>query len=189
MAISALAELSAAGTVITFWNTSINQAVWYSIFIVVILLLNFSPVKAYGESEVFFAALKILLIIGLILAGIIVDLGGPPGQERLGFRYWKSPGPFNSYLVPGDTGRFLGFWSTLISAAYSYNNVQILALAGAETQNPRKIIPVSVKYESEETRANGHLFGQNALRMTFWRILTFYVLSIFVVGKLAFPLE
>lgn len=164
MAVTAPAELSAAATLISFWNTSINQAVWFSVFIVVILALNFSPVRAYGESEVFFAALKILLIIGLIIAGIVVDLGGSPDQDRLGFRYWKNPGPFNSYLVAGTTGRFLGFWSTLISAAYSYANVQVIALAGSETQNPRKIIP-------------------QAVRMTFWRILIFYVLSIFVVGK------
>ncbi|KAF2635885.1 hypothetical protein P280DRAFT_410704 [Massarina eburnea CBS 473.64] len=165
MAITAPAELSAAATVINFWDSSINQAVWFSVFIVVIMALNFAPVKAYGESEVFFAALKILLIIGLILAGIIVDLGGAAGQERIGFRYWKSPGPFNAYLVPGNTGKFLGFWSTLISAAYSYANVQVVAIAGAETQNPRKIIP-------------------NALRMTFFRVLVFYVLSIFIVGLL-----
>jgi amino acid transporter len=42
---------------------------------------------------------------------------------------------------------------------------QVVAIAGAETQNPRKIIP-------------------NALRMTFFRVLVFYVLSIFVVGLL-----
>lgn len=42
---------------------------------------------------------------------------------------------------------------------------QVVAIAGAETQNPRKIIP-------------------NALRMTFFRVLIFYVLSIFVVGIL-----
>lgn len=74
MAITAPAELAAAATVINSWDASINQAVWYSVFIVVIMALSFSPVKAYGESEVFFAALKILLIVGLILAGIMVDL-------------------------------------------------------------------------------------------------------------------
>ncbi|USW58099.1 Putative amino acid permease/ SLC12A domain-containing protein [Septoria linicola] len=165
MAITAPAEISAAATVINFWNTSISPAVWFSIFIVVIMALNFSPVKVYGENEVFFAVLKISLIIGLIIAGIVVDLGGGPDQDRTGFRYWKSPGPFAAYLDPGNTGKFLGFWSTLISAAYSYANVQVIALAGAETQNPRKVIP-------------------NAVRMTFWRVMIFYVLSIFVVGLL-----
>jgi amino acid transporter len=154
-------------TVINFWDTSISPAVWFSLFIVVIAALNFSPVKAYGESEVFFAVLKISLIIGLIIAGVVVDLGGGPNHDRIGFRYWKSPGPFAAYLVTGDenTGKFLGFWSTLISAAYSYANVQVIALAGAETQNPRQIIP-------------------NAVRMTFWRVMIFYVLSMFVVGLL-----
>ncbi|CAO2658293.1 Nn.00g060160.m01.CDS01 [Neocucurbitaria sp. VM-36] len=138
MAITAPAELSAAATVINFWNTSINQAVWYSVFIVVIMALNFAPVKAYGESEVFFAALKIFLIIGLILAGIIVDLGGAAGQDRIGFS---------------------------LQLCKCTASSQVVAIAGAETQNPRKIIP-------------------NALRMTFFRVLIFYVLSIFVVGLL-----
>lgn len=129
MAITGPAELSAAATVINFWDASINPAVWFTVFIVVIMVLNFAPVKAYGESEVFFAALKILLIIGLIIAGLVVDLGGAKGQERLGFRYWKTPGPFNAYLVPGNTGKFLGFWSTLISAAYSYANVYVTPLS------------------------------------------------------------
>ncbi|CAK1367575.1 unnamed protein product [Cercospora beticola] len=165
MAVTAPAEISAAATVINFWNTTINPAIWFTVFIVVIMVLNLSPVKVYGESEVFFAVLKISLIIGLIIAGIVVDLGGGPDQDRIGFRYWKSPGPFNEHLVSGNTGRFLGFWSTLISAAYSYANVQVIALAGAETRNSREVIP-------------------NAVRMTFWRVMIFYVLSIFVVGLL-----
>jgi amino acid transporter len=117
------------------------------------------------QSEVFFAALKILLIIGLIIAGLVVDLGGSPSGDRIGFRYWKNPGPFNEYIVPGNTGKFLGFWSSLISAAYSYANIQVVAIAGAETKNPRVIIP-------------------NAIRMTFWRVLIFYIISILIVGML-----
>ncbi|KAI1621839.1 amino acid permease [Exophiala viscosa] len=167
MAITAPAELSAAATIIDFWDTTTNQAVWFSVFIVVIAVLNFSGVRWYGESEVVFAFLKITLIIGLIIAGIVVDLGGGPDHDRIGFRYWKNPGPMNTYLVYGDknTGRFLAFWSTLISASYSYANVQVVALAGSETRNPRSLIP-------------------NAIKMTFWRVAIFYILSLFVVGLL-----
>ncbi|USP82159.1 hypothetical protein yc1106_09433 [Curvularia clavata] len=165
MAITAPAELAAAATLINFWDNSINHAIWYSVFIVIIVTINFCGVKVYGESEVFFAVLKILLIIGLIMAGLVVDLGGSPSGDRIGFRYWKNPGPFNDYIVPGDTGKFLGFWSSLISAAYSYANIQVVAIAGAETKNPRVTIP-------------------NAIRMTFWRVLVFYVISILIVGML-----
>lgn len=111
----------------------------------------------------FFSIIKILLIIGLIIAGIVVDLGGGPSHDRIGFRYWKDPGPFVEYLTSGNTGKFLGFWSTLISAAYAFCNIQVVALTGAETKNPRKLIP-------------------DAMKMTFVRIILFYVLSIFVVG-------
>lgn len=109
--------------------------------------------------------IKILLIVGLILAGLIVDLGGSPSGDRIGFRYWKDPGPFNAYLVDGNTGKFLGFFSTLISAAYAFCNIQVVALTGAETKNPRKLIP-------------------EAMKMTFWRVIVFYCISMFVVGLL-----
>lgn len=167
MAITAPAELTACVQIIGFWHTDVYPAVWYCVFIVIIAVLNFSGVKWYGESEVVFACLKILLIIGLIIAGIVVDLGGGPQGDRIGFRYWNHPGPFNTYLVESDvnTGRFLAFWSTLITASYSYANVQVVALAGAETKNPRTIIP-------------------NAIKMTFWRVAIFCILSLFVVGLL-----
>lgn len=51
----------------------------------------------------------------------------------------------------------------MISAAFAYGNVQVVAIAGAETQNPRKAIPA-------------------ALKQTFTRIVLFYVLSVFVVS-------
>ncbi|KAH8674276.1 amino acid permease [Xylariales sp. PMI_506] len=165
MCITGPAELSAAATLIGFWNTSISPAVWYTVFIVVIVAMNFCGVRVYGEAEVFFSILKILLIIGLILAGIIVNAGGSPTHEYIGFKYWVTPGPFNEYLVGGNTGKFLGFFSTLISAAYAFCNIQVVALAGAETKNPRKLIP-------------------DAMKMTFWRVIVFYVLSMFIVGIL-----
>lgn len=40
--------------------------------------------------------MKIALIIGLIIAGLVVDLGGGPNGDRLGFRYWRTPGAFNT---------------------------------------------------------------------------------------------
>lgn len=111
--------------------------------------------------------MKILLILGLIIAGLVVDLGGGPDHDRRGFRYWKHPGAFNAYLVDGNTGKFLAFWSTLVSAAFSYGNIQAVTLAGSETMNPRKIIPQAVK-------------------KTFYRVILFYVISIFIVGIIVY---
>lgn len=49
MAITVPAEISAAATVIQFWNDSINPGVWITIFLVVIVTLNLCGVRLYGE--------------------------------------------------------------------------------------------------------------------------------------------
>ncbi|KAI8713940.1 AA-permease domain-containing protein [Fusarium sp. LHS14.1] len=163
MAITIPAEISAAATVIQFWNTSVNPGVWIAVFLVFIITLNLLGVRLYGESEVFFAALKIMLIIGLIIGGLIIDLGGAPHGERIGFRYWISPGVFNAYIKTGAAGHFLAFWKSMLPAAFSFGNIQIVAISGSETQDPRKIIP-------------------SATKKTFYRIFFFYFCSIFIVG-------
>ncbi|KAI5307281.1 hypothetical protein KEM56_001092 [Ascosphaera pollenicola] len=124
---------------------------------------NFSG--AMLRTEVIFAMLKILLIIALILGGLIVDLGGGPDHHRTGFRYWRDPGAFNTYLVNRSTGRFLALWSVMLTAAFSYGNIQIVAISGTETKNPRTIIP-------------------SATRMTAMRVLVFYIISILIVGMI-----
>ncbi|KAF7560547.1 hypothetical protein G7046_g3576 [Stylonectria norvegica] len=165
MSISVPAELSAAATVVQFWNTSINPGVWITVFLVVIVALNLCGVRLYGESEVIFASLKIMLILGLIIGGLVINLGGGPNHERLGFHYWRDPGAFNAYIKTGSAGNFLAFWKVLISAAFSYGNVQVVAMSGSETRNPRKTVPAATK-------------------KTFYRVLVFYVLSTLIVGMI-----
>lgn len=53
MAISVPAELSAAATLIQFWDSSTNPAVWITVFLVVIVCLNFCGVQMYGEVRLF----------------------------------------------------------------------------------------------------------------------------------------
>lgn len=104
-----------------------------------------------------------MLIIGLIIGGLVIDLGGAPNRDRLGFRYWRNPGAFNSYILDGSAGNFLAFWKVMIPAAFSYGNIQIVAISGSETRDPRRLIP-------------------SATKKVFWRILFFYICSLFIVG-------
>ncbi|KAL4904744.1 hypothetical protein BDW74DRAFT_178827 [Aspergillus multicolor] len=163
MAISAPAEITAAATLVQFWNVDVNVAVWITVFSVFILVINFCGVGVYGESEVFFSSLKIMLIVGLIIGGIVINAGGGPDHEYIGFRYWKTPGAFNEYIETGSAGRFLAYWKVLLTSAFSYGNIQVVAISGSETRNPRNVIP-------------------SATRKTFVRVFLFYVLSIFIVG-------
>ncbi|KAJ0426578.1 amino acid permease/ SLC12A domain-containing protein [Aspergillus carlsbadensis] len=163
MCIAGPADVVAASNLVQYWRTDINVAVWVSVFGFFIAAVNMCNVRLYGESEVFFSSLKIMLIIGLIIGGIVINCGGGPDGEYLGFTYWDTPGAFNEYIASGATGRFLAFWKVLLTSAYSFGNIQIVAIAGSETRNPRVVIP-------------------SATRKTFLRVLVFYVLSIFIVG-------
>ena len=102
---------------------------------------------AYGEAEFIFASIKVLTIVGkypyahfddrvpqrvqgLIILGIILDLGGGPDHDRLGFRFWKHPGPFVQYNgIAGAKGRFLGWWAVMTQAAFSFIGTEIVAVS------------------------------------------------------------
>ncbi|KAF2185740.1 putative proline-specific permease [Zopfia rhizophila CBS 207.26] len=164
-AITLCAEISAAAVLVQFWNDRISSAAWITIVIVVVVCLNIFAVAIYGEAEFIFASIKIITIVGLLLLALIVDLGGGPKHDRLGFRYWKNPGAMKEYIGDGDTGRFTGLWSVLVNAAFSYGGVEMVAVAAGEAANPRKNIP-------------------KAVRRVFWRILFFYVLGSLAIGVL-----
>lgn len=112
-------------------------------------LLLHIHVGAYGEAEFIFASIKVVTITGLIVSppinkhflfdrhnfhtpqilGIVLDLGGGPDHARIGFRFWRNPGPFVQYLhIPGTKGRFLGFWKVLTQAAFSFFGTEIVAV-------------------------------------------------------------
>ncbi|KAL3422231.1 Dicarboxylic amino acid permease 3 [Phlyctema vagabunda] len=163
--LSVPSEISAALVLIQFW-TDKYAALWITLFIVLTFLVGIIFIGIYGEIEWFFAMLKILLIVGIIIMGLVIDLGGVPGQERIGFRYWKNPGPFVQYLeIEGSWGRFLGFWAVMNNAVYSFAGIESISVAAAETQNPRQNIP-------------------KACKRVFARVTLFYVLSVLIVGML-----
>lgn len=158
-------EISAGVVLIQFWTEKVNPAVWVTVLLVLSVLVAIIFVGIYGEVEFVFAILKILLVLGVVLMGLIIDLGGVPGHPRLGFHYWKYPGPFAEYIASGSWGCFLGFWSVMSSAVYSFAGIESLAMAAAETRNPRVNIP-------------------RACKRVFVRLLLFYVAAILIVGMI-----
>ncbi|CAD6439283.1 a61c5c97-eda8-4861-a942-97df7789b8d0 [Sclerotinia trifoliorum] len=159
------AELVAAAIIIQFW-VQINNAVWIICFGFLLVVSNLLFVQVYGELEFTCAILKIMLIVGLNIMALIITCGGGPNGETYGFRYWHDPGPFADYLgFTGALGHFMGFWTTFSNAVYAYSGVENFSLAAAETQSPRRNIPIAAK-------------------RIFFRVMLFYVLSIFMVGMI-----
>ncbi len=157
-------EISAITVLFGYW-TDINASLWIMIFIVLTFVIGIAFVRAFGEVEFAFASLKLLTVIFLIIFGLVIDLGGIPGVDRIGFRYWNKPGPFVEYIGTGSWGKFLGFWSVMTNAVFSFAGVESLAMAAAETRNPSRAIP-------------------RACKRVFFRIVVFYMLAVLVVGML-----
>ena len=96
--------------------------------------LNALRLGAYGEAEFIFSSIKVITIIGLIILGIILDLGGGPNHDRIGFRYWKQPGPFVQFdNIGGSKGRFLGWFAVMTQAVFSFMGTELVAVTVLST--------------------------------------------------------
>jgi amino acid transporter len=123
-------------------------------------------VRFYGEAEVITASIKVICFVGLIIVSLVITLGGAPNHDRIGFRYWKNPGPFTDYNgITGSTGHFVAFFSAFINASFSYIGIETVVVAAAETMNPHKSIP-------------------KAVRRVTYRILFFYVVGTLLIGMI-----
>ncbi|EPE05888.1 proline permease [Ophiostoma piceae UAMH 11346] len=157
-------ELNASALVIGYWNPPVSDAVWITIMLVVVVGLNLLPVRFYGESEFWFASLKIILIIGLLILSFILFWGGGPSHQRLGFHYWNDPGATKTMLVSGDAGRFVAVLSTFISVILPFTfSPEMIVVAAGEAQNARRNLPKI-----------GNRF--------FWRLVVFYIGSAIAIS-------
>lgn len=158
-------QIVAGSLVMGYWNQSINKAAWVTIFIAFVIAINCLGIKWFGEVEFWLSLIKIITLTGLILLGLIIDLGGVPGQERLGFRYWQDGRAFKPYKRTGDLGKFLGFVNALVLALFAYMGTELVGVTVGEAKNPRKTVP-------------------SAIRKTFYRILFFYIFGVLIVGMI-----
>lgn len=57
MAIVVPTDMSAAATIIKFWNTSVPSVVWITVFSVFVVALNFLNVRVFGEVRCVYSLL------------------------------------------------------------------------------------------------------------------------------------
>lgn len=165
-AITFAVEISVVGQVIQYWTMSVPLGAWIAIFWVFVSLLNFFPVKVYGEIEFWVAFVKVVAIVGYLIYALVIVCGGS-SEGPIGYRYWRNPGPWGPGIITSKTGegRFLGWVSSLINAAFTYQGTELVGITAGEADNPRKSVP-------------------KAINNVVLRIALFYILSIFFVGLL-----
>lgn len=158
------AEASAGAILFDYWKIPVSPAVWITIILFVTLGLNIFGVALFGEAEFWFASIKLITIMGLILVSLVIICGGAPEEKAIGFWYWEDPGAFKPYMASGDTGKFLAYWSAFARAGFAFiTSPELIAVASGETVAPRRNIP-------------------KAARRFIWCLAIFYGLGSLMIG-------
>jgi lysine-specific permease len=162
-AITLAAELVAGALIVQFWFPHSSSTLWAMGFFSVLLALNLLSVKAYAEAEYWFAGIKVVTVIIFLGVGVLM-IAGMLGNHSPGFQNWFLSDPKTGSRAP-FVGGFSAVLAVFMVAGFSFQGTEGVGLAAAETTNPTQNVP-------------------KAIRTVFWRILLFYVGSIFVVGTL-----
>ncbi|MHA6481748.1 amino acid permease [Paenibacillus sp. strain BS8-2] len=156
-AITLAAEISAATLIVKYWFPESSTMLWTTVFLGVIVFINYLSVKAFGESEYWFSMIKVVTVLIFIGVGILMIVG-IMGNHDAGFRH----------LTEGDAPFHGGFFALLgifMTAGFSFQGTELIGVAAGESEDPAENIP-------------------RAIKQIFWRILLFYILAIFIIGVL-----
>ena len=151
-----MSEVVAATEYLKYWWPNIS-ALWSGIIIIAFLLLaNLASARAYASLEFWFAMIKVITIILMIILGfIVIFFGVGNGGKPTGFsNLWAHGGFF--------TGGVKGFFFSMSIIVGSYEGIELLGISAGEVADPQEAIIKSVK-------------------SVLFRILIFYVGAIFVI--------
>ncbi len=155
-AITVAAELVAAALVMKYWFPEVPSIVWSGLFLLLLFGINALSARAYGESEFWFAAIKVVAVVVFLVLGLAM-IAGIIGESPGTSNWTVGEAPF----VGGGEGILL----VLLVAGYSFQGTELIGTAAGEAENPGTTIP-------------------KAIRTIFWRILLFYIGAIAVIGFL-----
>ena len=156
-AITIAAEMVAGSLIMKYWFPNVPGFYWSIFFLAIIVGLNFLSAKAYGESEYWFAGIKVVTVIIFLIIGVLMILG-VMGSDEIGFHnYFIADGPFH--------GGIKSVFAIFLVAGFSFQGTELIGVAAGESEQPEKTIP-------------------KAIKSIFWRILIFYLGTIIVLGAI-----
>ena len=151
-----ISEVIAVSQYLNYWWPNLPGWISGVVVIATLTLANLASAKAYGTMEFYFAMIKVVTIILMIVLGVMVIFLG------LG-NHWHALGLSNLWSHGGFfTGGVKGFIFSLSIIVGSYQGIEVLGITAGEAANPRHAIVSSVK-------------------SVVWRILIFYIGAIFVI--------
>ncbi|KAJ5118333.1 hypothetical protein N7476_010694 [Penicillium atrosanguineum] len=149
-------EYNSVSLVIGYWTEAVPQWGWILIFWFLFLVLSNLGILAYGEMEFWLSLIKVMALIVFFILAICISAGAI-GPQTIGFKYWHDPGAFADGIN--------GVAKTFVVAGTLYAGTEMVGITAGESANPRTAVP-------------------RAIQQVFWRILIFYIGTIFFIGIL-----
>jgi len=155
-------EFTASGILMQRWFPNVDVWVWCVVFAAILFTLNAISARVFGETEFWFALIKVLAIVALIVLGGMAIFGFTPlssePHDAVLFSNFVTP----EGLLPAGLG---GVLITSLAVFYAFSGAEIVGVAAGETKDPARNIP-------------------RALRSTVLRLLVLFVGSIVVIAAL-----
>ncbi|GAB3021120.1 amino acid permease [Mycobacterium bourgelatii] len=137
--VTGIAEVVAITGYSKFWWPGLPPWVPVVVTVALVLAFNLFSVRNFGEIEFWFALIKIVAILGLIVVGgflVATSFVSPDGDRATVANLWNDNGFF-------PTG-FMGVVSGFQIAFFAFVGVELVGTAAAETANPRRTLPRAI---------------------------------------------
>ncbi|MEO9385082.1 amino acid permease [Chromobacterium phragmitis] len=155
--LAGMAELTAAGEYVRYWWPEVPTWLTALVCFAAITGVNLASVKYYGETEFWFALIKVGAVISMIAFGGYLLLSGTGGPQASVGNLWNDGGFF-----PHGFG---GLFMSMAVIMFSFGGLELIGMAAAETRDPQKTIP-------------------RAVNQVIYRVLIFYIGSLAVLLSL-----
>nr|WP_237730287.1 amino acid permease [Bacillus halotolerans] len=134
----AMADLTAVGLYTQYWLPGVPQWVPGLIALIILLIMNLATVKLFGELEFWFALIKVIAILALIVIGLFMIFKGFSTSSGVSSfsNLWSHGGMFPN----GIHGFILSFQMVV----FAFVGIELVGLTAGETENPEKVIPKAI---------------------------------------------
>lgn len=134
----AMADITAVGMYTQFWFPNVPQWMPGLIALVILLIMNLATVKLFGEMEFWFALIKVIAILALIVVGLyMIFKGFTTDQGTASFtNLWSHEGWFPNGMH--------GFIISFQMVVFAFVGMELVGLTAGETENPEKVIPKAI---------------------------------------------
>lgn len=134
----AMAEITAISTYVQFWFPNIPSWVIQVTFLGTLALVNLIAAKLFGEAEFWFALIKIVAIVALIVTGIFMmtsHAATPVGHASF-------ENIFHNFTMFPHGG--LSFISAFPMVFFAFQGIEFVSITIGEATTPHKIIKKAV---------------------------------------------